>query len=153
MAEQEKTVTMVLPSKVEIWVTHDLKKSFGPGICEIPESLKDHDYLKAHGARQYSEQDEQIAAEQKKAVDDAAAKALADAESAAGQVLADAKVAADQALADAQTAADQLRADTEAEMTKLREMTLAEAEVILAEASGDKARIKAAKTAVATLKG
>lgn len=153
MSEQEKTVTMVVPTKVEIWVTHDLKKSFGPGICEVPESLKDHAYLKSNGARQYNEQEKQ-AAEAKALADQAAAdQAKADAQALADQVLVDAKTVAEQALADAQTAADQLRADTEAEMAKLRQVTLAEAEVILAEASGDKARTKAAKAAVAALKG
>ena len=49
----QKTVTMVLPNKVDLHDDKHVRHSFGPGICEIPEKFGDHWYLKANGAKKY----------------------------------------------------------------------------------------------------
>lgn len=139
--EQKATTTMVVPSEVRIWVTPSQLATFGPGICEVPNELKDHAYLKAHGAKEYD----------RSAADAIEAKAAASAKVEAEQVLADARTQAAEILAEAKTQAEVMLADAAAEVEKTQALTAAQAEVMLADASGDKKRIKAAAAALAEL--
>jgi hypothetical protein len=48
-----KTVTMILPARVDLHDDKSIKHSFGPGICEVPVEFSDHWFMKAHGAQKY----------------------------------------------------------------------------------------------------
>jgi hypothetical protein len=53
----EKTVTMFFPQPVVLTLSGPLKFKrvrFGVGVQEVPESLADHAYLKAHGAQRHT---------------------------------------------------------------------------------------------------